>query len=225
MVIYEVLSGRAPFSQLKHYIVISKVMDGEQPERPKGVKGVWFTDELWQMVTWCWATEPENRPSIIAVLECLERVPRDLELPLQVDGDLGMDEDDWDLASNSSSQLSWFDPYCFVELLCEVLCYGHIFKPIGKFLSSKRSCVYYIIWQPCSPRTMTPSLGSHMYIDIVAMYLIQCTSINSLRSPLKFTLCSRPDPYNNPAVSGHISQQGTPPHYWLAASLYYPTSA
>jgi len=98
-------------------------MDGERPERPKGAEGAWFTDELWRMVTRCWATQPESRPSIVAVLECLEQVPRDSEPPSsQVDGDLGTDEDDWNLASNYSNQFSWFDPYCFVALLNEVLC-------------------------------------------------------------------------------------------------------
>ena len=123
MVIYEVLSGRVPFSQLKHYTVIRKVMDGERPERPRGAEGALFTDELWHMVTQCWATQPESRPSVAAVLECLERVPRDSEPPTsQVDRDFRMDEDDWNLASNSSRQFSWFDPYCFVALLNEVLC-------------------------------------------------------------------------------------------------------
>ena len=123
MVIYEVLSGRVPFSKLKHYIVIRKVMDGERPERPKGAEGAWFADELWRMVTRCWATQPESRPSVVEVLECLERVRRDSGPPSRADGDLEMDEDDrWNLTSNSSRQFSWFDPYCFVALLHEVLC-------------------------------------------------------------------------------------------------------
>ena len=46
MVIYEALSGRAPYSQFNHYIVIRKVMDGEQPE---GAEGVLFTDDLWRI--------------------------------------------------------------------------------------------------------------------------------------------------------------------------------
>jgi len=123
MVTYKVLGGRAPFSRLKHYIVIRKVMDGERPERPKGAEGAWFTDELWWMVTRCWATQPESRPSVIAVLECLERVPGGSEPRSQVDRDFGMDGDDWNLASDSSRQFSWFDPYCFVALILhEVLC-------------------------------------------------------------------------------------------------------
>ena len=124
MVVYEVLSGRAPFAQFSHYIVVRKVMDGEHPRRPKGVGGAWFTDDLWRMVNRCWATRPENRPSIAAVLACLESTSKDLELSsLQVGEDLGTDGVDWNLTSDSSGQqLPWFDPRCFVALLREVLC-------------------------------------------------------------------------------------------------------
>jgi serine/threonine protein kinase len=123
MVIYEVLSGRAPFSQFHHYVVIRKVVDGERPERPKGAEGAWFSNELWQMLTRCWATKPKSRPSVAAVLECLERVSRDSEsAPPETDEDLGMDEDGWNRTSVSSRKFSWFNPRCFVALLRRILC-------------------------------------------------------------------------------------------------------
>ena len=74
MVIYEVLSGRAPFTPFKDYIVIRKVIEGERPGRPEGTEGGWFTDDLWQMPNLCWETQPGNRPDIEAVLECLGEV-------------------------------------------------------------------------------------------------------------------------------------------------------
>jgi len=114
MVIYEVLSGRAPFSPFNHYIVIRKVVDGERPERPKGVEGVWFTDDLWRMLSQSWAPQPESRPSVAAVLECLERVSRGPDSPsLQLDG---MDGDGSDPASASSN------PRCFSTFLRRILC-------------------------------------------------------------------------------------------------------
>ena len=80
-------------------------------------------DDLWRMVNRCWATRPENRPSIAAVLGYLERIPKDPKpLSPQVDEDSGTGEDDWDLTSGSSRQFPWFDPRCFVALLREVLC-------------------------------------------------------------------------------------------------------
>ena len=39
MVIYEVLSGKAPFAALKDFMVMRKVTDGERPERPEGAEG------------------------------------------------------------------------------------------------------------------------------------------------------------------------------------------
>ena len=74
MVIYEVLTGRAPFAPLKDYIVMRMVTDGERPGRPEGTRGEWFTDNLWEMLVLCWATDAQSRPSIEVVLECLEQV-------------------------------------------------------------------------------------------------------------------------------------------------------
>lgn len=97
MVIYEVLSGQVPFAPLKNFVVARKVVDGERPARPEGVKGAWFTDELWATMELCWATQPENRPYIAAVLECLEQVSRDWEPPppQTEESVVEMDEDDW----------------------------------------------------------------------------------------------------------------------------------
>jgi serine/threonine protein kinase len=39
MVIYEVLSGQAPFASFKDFIVMRKVIEGERPGRPEGAEG------------------------------------------------------------------------------------------------------------------------------------------------------------------------------------------
>ena len=120
MVIYEVLSGQAPFTPYKDFIVMRMVTEGDRPERPEGVKGAWFTDQLWKTLTLCWETKPKSRPSVGAVRECLERVSRDWEPPSGIEEDVAMDEDDWDLTtvSDSSGMVSCFNlltPYLHDE--------------------------------------------------------------------------------------------------------------
>ena len=73
MVILEVLTGQVPFSGYNDMTVVTKVVDGERPERPQGPERVWFTDDLWEMLGQCWLPQPEVRPTIEAVLERLER--------------------------------------------------------------------------------------------------------------------------------------------------------
>jgi len=107
MVIYEVLSGQAPFTPLKDFVVMRKVTEGERPARPEGAKGVWFTDYLWGMMGMCWATRPESRPKIATVLERLEQVSTTWEplSPQMEENVVQMDEDDWHFTltvSNSS---------------------------------------------------------------------------------------------------------------------------
>jgi len=99
MVIYEVLTGQSPFVQWKDHIVTIKVTGGERPERPEGIKGTWFTDELWEMLNLCWETRAQDRPSIEDVRECLGRVSSTWKLlPPQANEGAKKDEDVWDLA-------------------------------------------------------------------------------------------------------------------------------
>ncbi|KAF9646803.1 kinase-like protein [Thelephora ganbajun] len=104
MVVYEVLSGRAPFTPLKDIIVMRKVIEGDRPERPDGPEGTWFTDDLWRTLNLCWEAQRGSRPGIGVVLECLERVSGIWKpTPPQVCEDVEMDEDDWDLTTVSDS--------------------------------------------------------------------------------------------------------------------------
>ena len=95
MVILEVLTAQRPFTACGTHVVMLKVTDGERPGRPDGARGMWFTDDLWKMLGLCWAQDAQNRPSIEAVRECLERVSSTWEpLPPQVNKG-GGDGDDW----------------------------------------------------------------------------------------------------------------------------------
>ena len=72
MVIYEVLTGQPPFPPSGYAVV--KILEGERPRRPEGTEGVWFTEDLWELLVRCWAAKAQSRPSIKDVLERLERV-------------------------------------------------------------------------------------------------------------------------------------------------------
>ena len=76
MVIYEVLSGHLPFYGFANRVIYGKVFRGDRPEKPEGTEGAWFTDEVWEVLRSCWTSQPENRPSVEDVLQCLEKVSR-----------------------------------------------------------------------------------------------------------------------------------------------------
>ena len=67
MVIYETISGNLPFYEYADLTVFLKVVEGKHPHR-----GVRFSDSLWEMLELCWASQPNNRPGIEHVLQCLE---------------------------------------------------------------------------------------------------------------------------------------------------------
>ena len=56
---------------------MAKVLEGDRPERPGGVERVWFeADDLWELLKQCWAPQPEDRPGIEDVLQCLEKISK-----------------------------------------------------------------------------------------------------------------------------------------------------
>ena len=94
MVIYEVLSGQAPFAQYKGIALILKIMGGELPGRPQGA---WFTDGLWEMLERCWNHQPRDRPGLKALLQYLEgttRTSRSLPPCITANEDTTTDTDD-----------------------------------------------------------------------------------------------------------------------------------
>ena len=76
MVVYEVLSGRMPFSRHHGLAIIWAIMKGERPARSRGGDGKWFTDGIWSVMERCWKPNPGDRPRIEDVLRCLEGVLR-----------------------------------------------------------------------------------------------------------------------------------------------------
>ena len=98
MVIYETITGNLPFHKHADFAVIRKVLQGERPPRGAGL-----TKYLWGMLEQCWAPQPNNRPSIEVVLQCLETVSALQEPPSPgVDEETDEDSDESDSTTDSS---------------------------------------------------------------------------------------------------------------------------
>jgi len=76
MVIYETLSGWTPFAPHPPATVMLKVLNGECPGRPQGSRGAWFVDGIWAMLGLCWRPQPQERPSLDTILQCLQDASR-----------------------------------------------------------------------------------------------------------------------------------------------------
>jgi len=112
MVIYETISGNVPFHKDTDPAVFMKVVEGKHP--PRGVK---FTKSLWGMLERCWASGPNNRPSIETVLQCLEAVPS-LPGPSSPGADEEVEEDDdySDSTTDSSGTPNWTSGAAITEV-------------------------------------------------------------------------------------------------------------
>ena len=100
MVIYETISGNVPFHKDADLAVSMKVVEGKHP--PRGVK---FTENLWGTLELCWASMPNNRPSIKDVLRCLETTSSLLEPPSPRENEgVYVDGEDWDSETGSSGR-------------------------------------------------------------------------------------------------------------------------
>ena len=97
MVIYETISGKLSFHRHADMIVILKVLEGERP--PRGAR---FTENLWKTLELCWASQPNDRPSIEDVLQRLEVISSSSEPPFPGAEEMEEDSDDYDSMSCSS---------------------------------------------------------------------------------------------------------------------------
>ena len=88
MVIYEAISGNIPFHEHIDIVASVKVILGEHPTR-----GEMFEEGLWKMMELCWTPQPDNRPSITDVLECLKAASSSSGSPLLHDSKVEMDCD------------------------------------------------------------------------------------------------------------------------------------
>jgi len=112
MVIYETISGNLPFHEHADLAVFVKVLKGDRPTR----RGR-FANDLWKMLESCWVPQPNDRPSIEDVLQCLEADSISSEAPLGVDEETE-GYSDWDSGSSllSAGYESDANPGCIPDL-------------------------------------------------------------------------------------------------------------
>ena len=84
MVVYETVSGMKPYHETPDVAVFLKIVNGERPRRCEG-----FVDGLWGMMEECWTFQPNDRPSVEGVLQCLEMCSNPSSSPLGMDGRAG----------------------------------------------------------------------------------------------------------------------------------------
>ena len=84
MVVYETVSGKKPYQETPDVAVFLKIVKGERPHRCEG-----FVDGLWGMMEECWTFQPNDRPSVEGVLQCLERCSNPSSSPPGMDGMTG----------------------------------------------------------------------------------------------------------------------------------------
>ena len=106
MVIYETISGKLPFHEDTDLTVFVKVLDGKRPSRKAR-----FTDGLWKMLELCWGSQPNARPNIEDVLQCLEVevLPPRQDVEMEEEEEEGEDSG-WDSTDDSSCEFPYFIP-------------------------------------------------------------------------------------------------------------------
>ena len=69
MTIYQVLTGKLPFSQRRKARVMYAVMLGERPAKPENAEEIGMTDVVWDLLRGCWEEERTTRPNVAEVLK------------------------------------------------------------------------------------------------------------------------------------------------------------
>ena len=64
----KVFTRKAPFSEFTATVTISKIIDGERPDRPQEPG---LADSVWDVTCVCWSQNPAHRPAIMKVDEIL----------------------------------------------------------------------------------------------------------------------------------------------------------
>lgn len=100
MLVLQAFAGKPPWAGLPDFAIVTKVCNGEKPQRPgHDITALGMTDEWWGVCVRCWEINPHRRPSIDSVLAQLSSggpgandypSSRAETLRLEVDADLSL---------------------------------------------------------------------------------------------------------------------------------------
>ncbi|KDN47683.1 hypothetical protein RSAG8_03473, partial [Rhizoctonia solani AG-8 WAC10335] len=74
MTILEVITGAAPWSELRGGQIILATAKGWRPKRPYFLLQDEQTNRVWDLITQCWEQEPMNRPTAVEVRDRLNAI-------------------------------------------------------------------------------------------------------------------------------------------------------
>jgi len=78
MIVYEVLTGRPPFSAEKRRQpeIVFRVLEGKRPRKPEKAGDIGFGRGTWDLVQQCWNQDRGERPTVEKISKHFQRVAR-----------------------------------------------------------------------------------------------------------------------------------------------------
>ena len=78
MVVFEVLTGRVPFTGEGRWFaeIVMRVMEGKRPSKPENAEGIGFGKGTWELVQLCWSENRDERPTAKVIAKHFRRVAR-----------------------------------------------------------------------------------------------------------------------------------------------------
>ena len=64
MTMYQVMTGKRPFLQMRKAAIVCAVISGERPAKPENAEEIGMTDAFWDLLGECWREDRRTRPRI-----------------------------------------------------------------------------------------------------------------------------------------------------------------
>ena len=81
MTMYQVMTGKRPFLQIRKAAIIRAVISGERPAKPHNAEEIGMTDAFWDLLRECWREDRKKRPRILHILTRVKDITSLYPLP------------------------------------------------------------------------------------------------------------------------------------------------